>query len=60
MNFDPRVAPVDLFNQTYLDEDGGPINHSQTYSGKSERTAPKFSWQRPTGRFREAQFFAPA
>lgn len=58
VDFDPRAAPLDLFNQTYLDENGEPTNHAQVYPGTPPRLAPKFSWQRPTGRFHEPQFFA--
>ena len=29
VDFDPRVAPLDLFNSTYLDEHGGPQNLSK-------------------------------
>ncbi|MFW8637493.1 hypothetical protein [Cribrihabitans pelagius] len=57
VDFDPRVAPLDVFNSTYLDEDGQPQNLSQEYPGSKVASAPKFSWQRPTGRFHESQFF---
>lgn len=58
VDFDPRVAPLEMFNGTYLDEHGHPQNLSRAYSGTKFGTAPLFSWQRPTGRLHEAQFFA--
>ncbi|WP_203228125.1 hypothetical protein [Roseovarius dicentrarchi] len=58
VDFDPRVKPLDLFNETYTDGQGSPINLSQNYPGSKFGSAPKFSWQRPTGRLHEPQFFA--
>ena len=58
VDFDPRVAPLDLFNSTYLDEQGGPQNLSREYPGTKVGSAPLFSWQRPTGRLHEPQFFS--
>lgn len=58
VDFDPRATPLDLFNATYLDERGQPQNLFQDYPGSKVGSAPKFSWQRPTGRFHEPQFFA--
>ena len=58
VDFDPRVAPLDLFNSTYLDEHGGPQNLSKEYPGTKIGFAPLFSWQRPTGRLHEPQFFS--
>lgn len=43
VDFDPSVTPLDLFNQTYLDESGEPTNHVQVYPVKPPRRAPKFS-----------------
>ncbi|MGR3499804.1 MAG: hypothetical protein ACU0E9_13055 [Limimaricola soesokkakensis] len=57
VDFDPRVAPLDLFNSTYLDEERFPRNLIEAYSGTAFEHAPKFSWQRPTGRLHEPQFF---
>jgi hypothetical protein len=50
VDFDPGAAPLDLFNETYLDASGNPKNIRQSYGGTTARTAPSFSWQRPTGR----------
>ncbi|MCA1776724.1 MAG: hypothetical protein LC676_14280 [Loktanella sp.] len=58
VDFDPRVAPLDLFNRTYLDEQGRPQNLSKDYPGTEFGTAPLFSWQRRTGRLHEPQFFS--
>ncbi|MDG1408278.1 MAG: hypothetical protein P8Q50_10715, partial [Octadecabacter sp.] len=57
VDFDPRVSPLEFFNATYLDEAGNPKNLSQKYPESAINSAPKFSWQRPTGRFHEPQFF---
>ena len=58
VDFDPRVAPIEAFRQSYLDENGLPKNLSKTYPGTKFKSAPRFSWQRPTGRLHEPQFFA--
>ncbi len=58
VDFDPRATPLDLFNTTYLDDQGQPQNLAQHYPGSNVGSAPKFSWQRPTGRFHERHFFA--
>ena len=58
VDFDPNVAPLDLFNEVYLDEDGQPKNLSKDYPGTKFGSAPLFSWQRPTGRLHEPHFFA--
>lgn len=58
VDFDPRVAPLDLFNRTYLDEEGSPQNLSRQYPDTKFGSAPLFSWQRPTGRLHEPQFFS--
>ncbi len=58
VDFDPRATPLDLFNATYLDEAGMPKNLEQLYPNSKVQSAPKFSWQRPTGRYHESQFFA--
>ncbi|MEZ5721684.1 MAG: hypothetical protein R3D59_08450 [Paracoccaceae bacterium] len=61
-NFDPRVDPVDFFEQNYLDQDGNPTNLRQTYTQASgiTFTAPRMHFQRPSGRFDEAMLFASA
>lgn len=58
VDFDPRVAPLDMFNETYLDDQGKPRNLKKQYPGTKFGFAPMFSWQRPTGRLHEPQFFA--
>ncbi|WP_291734429.1 hypothetical protein [Leisingera sp. F5] len=58
VDFDPRVKPLDLFNNTYTGGQGNPQNLFQSYPGSKFGSAPKFSWQRPTGRLHEPQFFA--
>lgn len=58
VDFDPRVKPLDFFNETYTDGQGGPKNLLQSYPGSKFGSAPKFSWQWPTGRLHEPQFFA--
>ena len=58
VDFDPRVAPLDMFNAAYLDEHGNPQNLTTDYPGTKFGSAPQFSWQRPTGRLHEPQFFA--
>ncbi|MFU8865451.1 MAG: hypothetical protein ACNA7O_16185 [Rhodobacterales bacterium] len=58
VDFDPRATPLETFNATYLDEMGMPQNLTHDYTGSNVQAAPKFSWQRPTGRYHERQFFA--
>lgn len=58
VDFDPRVRPLDMFNATYLDQAGMPQNLENLYPNRNMQSAPKFSWQRPTGRYHEPQFFA--
>lgn len=57
LDFDPRVSPVEEFNRSYTDGAGGLTNLSRDYQD-GRRPAPLFSWQRPTGRLHEPQFFA--
>lgn len=57
VDFDPRVAPLDLFRANYFDANGKPQNIAQNYPNGKGKPVPKFSWQRPTGRFHERQFF---
>lgn len=58
VDFDPRATPLDTFNATYLDQNEMPQNLEQQYRNSKFGSAPKFSWQRPTGRYHEPQFFA--
>lgn len=58
VDFDPRIRPIEMFKQCYLDEDENPKNLWREYPDASIGTAPLFSWQRPTGRLHEPQFFA--
>ena len=58
VDFDPRATPLDTFNSTYLDQNGMPQNLEHLYPNSKVQSAPKFSWQRPTGRYHEPQFFA--
>ncbi len=58
VDFDPRATPLDTFNATYLDQAGMPQNLEHQYPTSKVQAAPKFSWQRPTGRYHEPQFFA--
>ncbi len=57
VDFDPCATPLETFNATYLDDVGMPQNLTHDYAGSKVKAAPKFSWQRPTGRFHERQFF---
>lgn len=57
-DFNPMVTPLDVFNAAYLDENGQPQNLEEHYTGGKITSAPKFSWQRPTGGLHEPQFFA--
>lgn len=50
VDFDPRVKPLDLFNETDTDDQRGRRNLWQSYLGSKFGSALKFSWQRPTGR----------
>lgn len=58
VDFDPRATPLEIFNATYLDQEGMPQNLEHAYPNSKVQSAPKFSWQRPTGRYHEPQFFA--
>ncbi|MFC3616223.1 hypothetical protein ACFORG_20980 [Lutimaribacter marinistellae] len=58
VDFDPRATPLDMFNAKYLGKDGLPQNLEHLYPDSKVKAAPKFSWQRPTGRCHEPQFFA--
>lgn len=60
VDFDPRVEPVALFREYYLDGNGEPKNLRKTYSHGDGSTfsAPLFHFQRPTGRLDEHAFFA--
>lgn len=58
VDFDPRITPLELFRQTYLDDNGAPTNLRRNYPNTKIGSAPLFSWQRPTGRLHESQFFA--
>lgn len=60
VDFDPRVEPLAFFKKAYLDENGDYANLRRYYRQKSgkEFSVPLLSWQRPTGRLHESQFFA--
>jgi hypothetical protein len=58
VDFGPRVEPLAMFNECYFDELGEPTNLSRDYPGTGFVASPLFSWQRPTGRLHEPQFFA--
>lgn len=60
MDFDSRVSPVEEFKRSYLDEDGRLTNLTWDYGPCQPDPVPRFSWQRPTGRLHEPQFFAAA
>ena len=62
-NFDTRVDPAAFFEKHYIDGNGQPKNIRQHYTRKSSGkvvSAPKLHFQRPSGRFDEAAFFASA
>jgi len=61
-NFDPRVDPAAFFEEHYLDVAGQPRNIRKQYTQKSGKvvSAPLLHFQRPSGRFDEAAFFASA
>lgn len=61
-NFDPRVDPVKLCEDYYIDEDGCPKGLRREHVQKSGTicTAPLLQYQRPSGRFDEAALFASA
>lgn len=61
-NFDPRVDPVQFFEENYISEDGELKNLRKEYVQKSGKTftAPLLHFQRPSGRFDEAALFASA
>jgi hypothetical protein len=58
VDFDPRVKTLNFFNNTYTDGEGTPENLLQGDPVRKFGSAPKFFWQRPTGRSHEPQFFA--
>lgn len=59
VDFDPRVAPLDFFTASYLTPDGAPKDLVEIYRKPTgDYAVPKMSWQRPTGRLHEPQFFA--
>ena len=62
VDFDPTVDPATFFDQTFVDPRRGLINVRKQYHGAAGRTwtSPLMSFQRPTGRFDEAHFFAAA
>lgn len=57
VDFDPRLTPLEMFQNSYFDEVGEPKNLARDYPGSSFGSAPLFSWQRPTGRLHEPQLF---
>lgn len=61
-NFDPRVDPAAFFEQEYLDQRGQPKNIRGHYTRPSGQvvSAPLLHFQRSSGRFDEAAFFASA
>lgn len=62
VDFDPRLDPISFFKSSYLDASGRPIRLRQAYMQKSGQTFthPLMSFQRPSGRLDEPQFFAAA
>ena len=62
VDFDPTVDPATFFDKTFVDPQRGLINVRKQYHGAAGRTwtSPLMSFQRPTGRFDEAHFFAAA
>lgn len=61
-NFDPCVDLAAFFEEHYLDDAGQPHNIRKQYTQKSGKVinAPLLQFQRPSGRFDEAAFFASA
>ncbi|SPJ24847.1 hypothetical protein PAA8504_02688 [Palleronia abyssalis] len=58
VDFDPRVDPVEVFKDAYLDANRHPKNLlSQYHNSTQSFVAPLLHYQRPTGRFDEAAFF---
>ncbi|WP_304617935.1 hypothetical protein [Paracoccus sp. (in: a-proteobacteria)] len=58
VDFDPRVDPVAVFKDAYLDANRNPMNLHGQYQNATQRfVAPLLHYQRPTGRFDEAAFF---
>jgi len=62
VDFDPTIDPVSLVEAAYANPAEAATNLRQAYQQKSGRrfTAPKMSFQRPTGRFEEHHLFAAA
>lgn len=60
VDFDPSVSPVEEFNRSYVGPDGRLTNLTWDYGPAQVNPVPRFSWQRPTGRLHEPQFFAAA
>mgnify|MGYP000541203066 CR=1 FL=1 len=60
IDFDPRVEPVALFRDAYLDDQGIPkdLRWEYTAGDGTTFTHPRFHFQRPTGRLDEHAFFA--
>lgn len=58
VDFDPRISPMEEFNRSYFDEEGRLANLTWDYRDAQSCPVPRFSWQRPTGRLHEPQFFA--
>ena len=56
------MDPATFFDKTFVDPQRGLINVRKQYHGAAGRTwtSPLMSFQRPTGRFDEAHFFAAA
>lgn len=62
VNFDPTINAADYFTKCYTDGAGRPVRLRQAYHQKSIGvfTHPLMSFQRPSGRLDESQFFAAA
>ena len=62
MDFDPGLDPTSFFKAPYLEASGRPIRLRQAYMQESGQsfTHPLMSFQRPSGRLDEPQFFAAA
>lgn len=60
VDFDPTVEPIKFFEENYLDPSGKLTNVAQEYEQKGigKFSVPKLHFQRPSGRFDEAAFFA--
>lgn len=62
-NFDTRVDPASFIEEHFIDDKDQPKNIREHYKRKSTGkivSAPKLHFQRPSGRFDEAAFFASA